>query len=101
MAAVADDSAVKIEMGIINPEHPFWRACRRLLSSLQQEPHATASAAAAATALAQAAGAGRQAAASEALATLLLEGGDKVSCGVEHAFRPGACAFALKCGGVV
>ena len=89
-------------MEINHPEHPFWRACRRLLSSLQQQPEptaTTAAAAAAAAALAQAAGAGRQEAASEALATLLLEGGDGVSCRVEQEFRPGA--FAIFSGGGV
>lgn len=86
-----------MEMEINHPEHPFWRACRRLLSALEQQPEPTA--ATAAIALAQAAGAGRQEAASEALATLLLEGGDGVSCRVEQEFRPGAFAFFSGGGG--
>jgi len=79
-------------MEITHPDHAFWQACRRLL----QEEAAAAAAAmaptatAAATALAQALAAGRQEAASEALATLLLDGGDRLSQRVEREFRPGA-----------
>lgn len=84
-------------MEMDNPDHPFWRGCRRLLDWLQQPPQTTlqAPATAAATALAQAVAGGRQEAASEALATLLLEGGDELSRAVEREFRPGAFSFLL------
>lgn len=95
-AAAADPAAGGGGMADItnNPEHPFWRACGRLLASSQEQPqppaNASTASAAASAALAQAARAGRQEAASEALATLLLEGGDSVLARVEREFRPGA-----------
>jgi hypothetical protein len=94
-------SAAAMEIG--DPEHAFWQGCRRLLAVLQP-PTAPATAAAAATittaatALAQAVAGGRQEAASEALATLLLEGSDGLSRRVEREFRSGAWGWG---GGVL
>lgn len=79
-----------------SPEQPFWEGCRRLLALLPPAAaDATDATAAATAALAQAVAGGRQEGASEALATLLLVGGDAVSQRVEREFRPGAFLCAV------